>query len=385
MKYKVVFSGEVAEGKVVEEVKAEVRRVFRLDEATGEKLFSGQKVVIKANADHETALKFQQSMERCGGVSQIEDMSAPSVPDEPSAVEPEEAVETTEAVEEIDAAETADESEAEVEEESEPEAVAEPEEDVEAEAAEEDEAVEEPEVAPEQSESLMAAVEEERIESGTPSDYDFSIKAVISEAWQLTSGAKGSMFAGYCMVLLVSMGLGAFFGVLQFLAGKAGIPATAFAIAGQLTISVATYPLIAGLAMIGVYRASGLPVSYKMVFKFFGYAIPIIIVNVLVVILVLLGSILLVLPGIYLGVAYALAVPLVIGKNMGAWQAMEASRRAIGRHWFKVFGLYLVMVLIFMVSIIPMGLGLIWTMPMFYILNGILYRTIFGKIDADIA
>jgi hypothetical protein len=57
---------------------------------------------------------------------------------------------------------------------------------------------------------------------------------------------------------------------------------------------------------------------------------------------------------------------------------MEASRKAIHRHWFKVFGLYVLMSFICVLSSIPLGLGLIWTFPMFIMVGGILYREIFG-------
>lgn len=358
MKYRVIFSGEIAEGKDVEEVKREVGGLFRLDEAKVEQLFTGRKVVIKTDVDHETALKFQQSMEKCGGICQIEEIAAPSVP--PAAVEPE----------------------AEPEAESAPEPEAVPESEAEAETEPEAESTEEPVAEAalvEQSEPVSATVEDEQEEDVQVPDYDFSISELIKEAWQLTSGAKGTMFGAYGMMLLVSFGLGFVFAILELVAGMVGIPSVAMGIASQLTITIALYPVIAGIVMIGVYRASGLPVSYKMVFAYFRDAVPIILVNILVIVLTLLGMMFLLLPGIYLGVAYTLAVPLVVDRGMGPWEAMELSRRAISRHWFKVFGLYLAMGLISMVSVIPLGVGLIWTIPMAIILNGVLFRTIFGK------
>jgi hypothetical protein len=37
---------------------------------------------------------------------------------------------------------------------------------------------------------------------------------------------------------------------------------------------------------------------------------------------------------------------------------------------------------IMMISMIPLGIGLIWTVPMFIVAQGILYRTIFGVLPA---
>jgi len=69
---------------------------------------------------------------------------------------------------------------------------------------------------------------------------------------------------------------------------------------------------------------------------------------------------------------------LIADKKLSAWQAMEASRKAITKHWFKIFALYFVMVVILIISTISLGLGLIWTYPMMISLMGILYREIFG-------
>jgi hypothetical protein len=42
-------------------------------------------------------------------------------------------------------------------------------------------------------------------------------------------------------------------------------------------------------------------------------------------------------------------------------------------------GIFCIMVLIFMVSFIPLGIGLIWTWPMFIILVGVIYQHLFGE------
>ncbi len=36
-------------------------------------------------------------------------------------------------------------------------------------------------------------------------------------------------------------------------------------------------------------------------------------------------------------------IPLVIDKRMGFWEAMELSRKVVTKHWWKVFGLVIVL------------------------------------------
>ncbi len=69
-------------------------------------------------------------------------------------------------------------------------------------------------------------------------------------------------------------------------------------------------------------------------------------------------------------------------KGVGPWEAMEMSRRAIHDKWWQVFGAYMVMYLLLFLSMIPFGIGMIWTVPMFFMLTAVLYRVLFGQ-DAD--
>ena len=102
-------------------------------------------------------------------------------------------------------------------------------------------------------------------------------------------------------------------------------------------------------------------------------------------IMITIGFILLILPGIYLMVAYYMALPLVAEKGMSPWRALETSRKAVTHRWFSIFGFFIVLSFIAFVSAIPLGIGMIWTLPMMLIAYGILYRNMFGVEAATIA
>src|SRR6185436_15394437 len=67
-------------------------------------------------------------------------------------------------------------------------------------------------------------------------------------------------------------------------------------------------------------------------------AMPLMLTGLVSLLLVQFG-LLCCLPGIYLQVAWLFSLPLVADRRMGFWDAMELSRRAATRHWFKVFAL----------------------------------------------
>ena len=222
-------------------------------------------------------------------------------------------------------------------------------------------------------------------ESAERGDYDFSIGSVLSESWERTSGLKGSFWAAGAIVFLVMIVIGGIFG-----GGSAVLVGNDDVIAGglssillQLVIMAVMYPFMAGIMMLGIERSVDLPLSYKSVFGYFAYTLPLLGVAVLMSILIVIGYLLLIIPGIYLSLAYMFAVPLVVEKNLGIWDAMETSRKAVTSHWFKLFFLFLIMSVILIISALPFGIGLIWTYPMMVAMMGVMYRDIFGVETVD--
>jgi len=216
---------------------------------------------------------------------------------------------------------------------------------------------------------------------------DFTVGDTIKEAWQKTNGAKGSVWGGVFAMYLIIFGISfaGFYGIQGF-SGQ-GDPTTAMVANGglQLVSSWLSMLFTGGLMLIGVRRALEQRVSWKMVFAAFSgkKILSMTIATVLQILLICIGLVLLVLPGIYLTVGYALTLPLILDKGLGPWEALEASRKAIHKKWWTVLGMYLVMMLLYMVSMIPLGLGLIWTVPMFMVLMGVLYSRLFGFSEVE--
>jgi len=203
---------------------------------------------------------------------------------------------------------------------------------------------------------------------------------VIKDAWVETRGAKASIWAGSSVMYLV-MFIAAVAGTFLMPALGLDMSTTtgmAINVAVQGLLSVISIVFTAGLLYMGVRKAAGDIISWKMVFTGFSFTGQIILATVLQAILVGLGFLLLVLPGIYLTIGYGLTLPLILDRKMSAWEAMETSRKAIHMVWWKVAGVLFLMGFIYAVSAIPLGIGLIWTVPMFVVLAGVVYRCLFG-------
>ena len=223
------------------------------------------------------------------------------------------------------------------------------------------------------------------IEEALARGYDFSIGELLSESWSKVKGTKGIIIGGfqvfYVVLLAATFILGGVVGIFGALSENLFL-----VFVGEILISLLAsalaYPFMAGINMVGIRRAADQPLSFNEIFRHFGRTVPLIITAVVMMLLIYLGMILLLIPGIYLAVAYLLAIPLVVERGLSPWQALEASRKAITQHWFKVFGLFLLLGLIVIVSAIPLGIGLVWSIPLMVVAMGVLYRTVFGVLPA---
>jgi hypothetical protein len=222
------------------------------------------------------------------------------------------------------------------------------------------------------------------LENGIAGNYEFSIGDIMSEAWEKTSGAKWTfwlaalLYAVFAFVVMFA---------LNMVLGLVGIGAAAATgsigtiivsvIVTQIAQMAVVMPVAMGLFMIGLKRAVGAPTQATDIFGHFSKALPLLGTIILMYILVFIGTLLLILPGIYLMIAYWLAMPLIIEKNLGPWEALEASRKAITHHWFGFLGLGLVMMVIMLVALVSV-IGLIWALPFMLIASGVVYRNVFG-------
>lgn len=218
------------------------------------------------------------------------------------------------------------------------------------------------------------------LERGIAGDYQFSIRATLGEAWEKTKGAKGAIFLALLLYVVILVGISIALGLVMAPAGAGaglGMQIGQQAITQLLTTAI-SMPMMGGLFIIGLRRAVDAPIQGDTVLKYFHKMLPLLGMTLLMYVLLILGYLLLILPGIYLSVAYYLALPLMVEKNLGAWQALEASRKAVSKRWFSVFGFFLLLALLNIATVFTLFIGMIWTMPMTVIAGGILYRNIFG-------
>lgn len=151
----------------------------------------------------------------------------------------------------------------------------------------------------------------------------------------------------------------------------------------EIIVTLILFPLGVGLGLLGIRRAAGKETPVSTLWEPYSHAIPLIVMFALMAVLIVAGFFLLVLPGIYLLIAYSFAPYLIVEKNMGVWQALETSRKAITQYWWRYFGLMLVAVLLIIIGAIPLLIGLIWMLPIVAIATGEVFAKTFGSGDSE--
>lgn len=142
------------------------------------------------------------------------------------------------------------------------------------------------------------------------------------------------------------------------------------AVVAEAVIALLMMPLGVGLGLLGIRRASGRDTPVSTLWEPYTMAVPLLIMFILMGVLIVGGLLLLILPGIYLAIAYSFAPYLIIEKGLGVWESLETSRKAITQYWWRYFGLMLVSGLLVIAGIIPLFIGLIWVLPLITIAAG---------------
>ena len=223
------------------------------------------------------------------------------------------------------------------------------------------------------------------VEDAIAGNISVSMREVMGEAWRGLKGFKlkchGASLLIFVMYILSS------FLIIPVMMGFNAIGAdeNTGAIIGtliQMVIGIAILPMWIGLTVMAIRHSQKKSITIGSLFGFFRCVPRLFLCYVLMTFMIMIGVLLLVLPGIYLMYSYMYAMVLVVEKDMSAWQALETSRKAITKVWFRFFGFFVLIMLAVSLSMIPLGIPAIWVIPWSVLAYAILYVKLFGA-EAD--
>lgn len=234
------------------------------------------------------------------------------------------------------------------------------------------------------------------VDKAVKGEYVITPRDVLSEAWQLTNANRLSINLG--LIFVFFLGLAIVFISSQYFGGLESALANPEAmVALNLLVTIAIYPFIAGVEMMGVLHAVGIKTRPRLVFSFLRRGSWVALCAVMTSMFISLGLQLFIIPGIFIAVLLSLTIPLVVEKQLSPAKAIVLSIKALRFQMFNIFFVYLALFMGLIVAAMPFALfggngsggGDILAMAIFFFLmsylaplyfnaKGVMYRDIFG-------
>lgn len=227
------------------------------------------------------------------------------------------------------------------------------------------------------------------IEKAMKGEVELQPVTVLVEAWKITGKNIFSFLPAVICLFLAQVAL-----LLLGLEVQLGSPTVFFDafITGQgftpeilkagfmanFWSDVLIAPLYVGVSLMALNHAVGLPSKPSQIVKGFSFTLVSLITMLLLSSIQGLGSSLFPLVGLFLTMALSMAILLVCEKKVSPIKAIQYSFMATIRKVLPMTAIYIVIMLMFFISIATAGIGLIWTLPFFFNVKGIIYRNMFG-------
>jgi uncharacterized membrane protein len=147
---------------------------------------------------------------------------------------------------------------------------------------------------------------------------------------------------------------------------------------GAVASFAVSNPLLMGNFIVSAKLLHSQPPEFRDFFAGFQYFLPLLLLSLVAGLFIGLGLMLLVIPGIYLLIAYMFASYLVVDRRLDFWPAMQLSRRTVHPRWFGYFAFALLVILLNLAGAIALGVGLLVTIPLSFCAVTAAYADLFG-------
>lgn len=280
-----------------------------------------------------------------------------------------------------------------------------------------------------------------RLQAALAGEYSFSIKNIFDEAWEKTRGFKTLYWEamGICFLMIIGLVLlgtalyvtsGIVFSDVPFnwdqiskiIEAKDPVPISmqVLPVVFEFAALFLFLPILAGILMMAIRRASGLPARVGTIFSYYQKPWRYFLADIWISIFFqyiptfltgpaskylsgFIGSYanwlcipLAITIGFYAYVSYFFAMPLLADRKLTTWGALETSRRVVGFHWFEVCRAVVIVLLVTILvpAIVIMLLAsnihpifwtliiiFVWLIPFSALSMAILYREVMGVFE----
>jgi predicted Ser/Thr protein kinase len=213
-------------------------------------------------------------------------------------------------------------------------------------------------------------------------DYTLRIRSCLKRGWKLLC-ANFWPCVGVTALLMALLSFAGSVGGVVLRTGPAGKNSEQItSVLGLIVFG----PLMGGLNLFFLKKIRGEKSTVETIFCGFSKRfLHLFLAGFVTTLLTWIGFLCLILPGIYLMVAWCFAIPLVIDKGLDFWSAMELSRKVVTRHWWKFLLFGIVLIALLFLGVLTFIVGIFLMMPWIVASQMYAYEDIIGSVKQTAA
>jgi hypothetical protein len=202
--------------------------------------------------------------------------------------------------------------------------------------------------------------------TGQAGGGSLQVGEIVSEAWNLYRAQAVNLWTIVAVIVIPVQALAVIIERLVLAGGHSFVfDGTIYTTdsTALVSLTVVVFSVLAGLVTVGAVSKclldayTGHPTDWRHSLQFAASRIgPLLWLAILAEVLLTIAFILLVIPGIYLMVCWALALPVLMFEGIGGYGALRRSRELIGGYWWTAFGALLVGLIAIVVFYVVLGL-----------------------------
>lgn len=219
------------------------------------------------------------------------------------------------------------------------------------------------------------------LERALQSNESFKPMDVLAESWQLTKQNFASMLGALALAMLVYVAVALV--LVQVFIETPSLEDPRTILLMQLLQSFLMPPLFAAVHIIGLRHSVGDKTRPTQVFDYLKQPFPFIAAAVMIqllslIVVSLLPALLGLLAMAFLSLTLSMVLPLIADYRLTPFNAIKVSFMASIRRVPALLAVYAILFVLFLLSVLTMGLLLIVVAPLFYHAKAVMYREIFG-------
>lgn len=200
---------------------------------------------------------------------------------------------------------------------------------------------------------------------------NFSNRELIKKGW----GKVKENATLLVKVLLVFIGLS----IISSILNASFEQAIAVAMLVSIAVSVVQTIFEIGFIRIGLDIVDNKKPDFKDLYSNYNLFLPFFLTSLMFGLAVVIGLILLIVPGIYLAVRYQFVSFVIVDKKLGYMKALRAAGELTKGRWMKIFMFDLALIGLNILGLLAIGIGLLLTIPTSFFAALYLYKRLASR------